>query len=208
MSKELEEVQGRLARARSEKEANQTSILRLNEKPRTERNQTYADAVNRARRNIEHCDAQISELELHERKLLDQVASIEGAKAEAVARIQAEERGFWFRRFYTSLAIGNGAAMAAVANHLFNPDTAQATVRAGLTPFVCFASGVVLAGTIPMFLGYNARKTATTLTVLSAGLFLGGLVATAAALVVIGWSDPQTASNAGMAVLAPMRPTR
>ena len=61
-----------------------------------------------------------------------------------------EESSFWFRRYATSLSIGNGAGALAVAGYAGSaaPDFEAALA----TPFAIFAVGIILSGLLPLLL--------------------------------------------------------
>lgn len=94
-----------------------------------------------------------------------------------MARLTAEDRAFWVRRFHTSLAIAHGAAFVALASHMFDGSAEQLGVIANATfiPMVTFSLGMVIAGAIP-FAMYRGRTTmAERLALGSAGLFVLGV---------------------------------
>ena len=66
--------------------------------------------------------------------------------------LSPEDGKFWYRRFTTSLSIGNGAALIALASYAASSDFNQ-TVSVIRIPFSLFSAGLVLSGITPMFLG-------------------------------------------------------
>jgi len=61
-----------------------------------------------------------------------------------------EESSFWFRRFTTSLAIGNGAAALAIGSYA---SSAGGGFNSALSfPFGVFALGILLSGLLPLAL--------------------------------------------------------
>lgn len=61
-----------------------------------------------------------------------------------------ESASFWFRRFSTSLSIGNGAGLLATSGLL---QTNHEYVGLLAQPFAWFALGTIAAGILPIFLG-------------------------------------------------------
>lgn len=61
-----------------------------------------------------------------------------------------ESASFWFRRFATSLSIGNGAGLLATSGLL---QTNQDYIGLLSQPFGWFALGTITAGVLPLFLG-------------------------------------------------------
>lgn len=109
----------------------------------------------------------------------------------------------WDRRFHTSLAIGNGAAFAAIVNHVFDKDTSQAAIRAAAPALILFALGLIVSGAIPWVRATRAsgvvdtnkalraaaksRKRASGLARLAAALFVIGVVMSVGGVIVLGW---------------------
>lgn len=93
-----------------------------------------------------------------------------------------EERTFWFRRFHTSLAIAHGGAFAAVASHLFDDKAPASIAAAAWIPMSIFASGMILAGSLPIALHRRAETVAWRLASVSAILFFAGVVSVLAAV--------------------------
>lgn len=150
-----------------------------------------SEAEARAKRSRSESEA--AEKEFNERR--EEV--VQAALAEIRAGIV-----HWDRRFHTSLAIGNGAAFAAIVNHVFDKDTSQVAIRAATTALVIFATGLVTSGAIPWVLavelrpdssvaalaaGLESRRRAQILARISAGLFVAGIVASLAGAMYLGW---------------------
>lgn len=108
----------------------------------------------------------------------------------------------WDRRFHISLAIGHGAAFAAIVNHAFDKDTSRVAIQAATGPLIVFAAGLILSGAIPWvlatplspasaveaFRAANAsRARARRLAKTSAGLFVAGLIASLFGVIFLGW---------------------
>ncbi len=98
-----------------------------------------------------------------------------GAQVVDLARITTEEQTYWFRRFHTSLAIGNGGAFLALATHLLDPALTDQLATDAAWTLAAVALGVCLAGAIPFALHFSRKRTAWTLAAGSAGLFVIGL---------------------------------
>lgn len=76
--------------------------------------------------------------------------SAENRQAEADARrTEKEEIDFWFRRFFTTLGIANGAAFAALASGLLQSDNPAALAPAVGPAMDKFIWGALAAGSIP-----------------------------------------------------------
>ncbi len=107
----------------------------------------------------------LAELRREEVRLLD---------GDTVATRQHElaQRSFWFQRLNTSLAIAHGAGFAAVASHLFDPNTTAASAGLSLPAMTTFGLGALVAGAIPLPLAYEKRPVATWLMAIAAGLFV------------------------------------
>lgn len=89
-----------------------------------------------------------------------------------------DERTYWFRRFHTSLAIAHGGAFAAVASKLFDPAATQQLAVAAWYPLALFATGMVIAGALPLALHRRNESLGWRLAVVSACVFVLGLAAT------------------------------
>ena len=86
-------------------------------------------------------------------------AAAAAARAETETRLRAEESGFWFRRFMTTLGIANGAAFAALASGFLQADekaTVALTVANAMTDF---AIGMIAAGLVPALLWIERSDT-------------------------------------------------
>jgi len=130
---------------------------------------------------------QIKELELREKGLLDAERDRADAVTRDEVRILAEERAFWFRRFHTSLAIANGGALAAISSKLLENGVEARSIQAAMAAMVAFASGMLIAGSIPMALYAEKRTLAQRLAYVSAGALILGIVATLLGLAVLAW---------------------
>lgn len=108
----------------------------------------------------------------------------------------------WDRRFHISLAIGHGAAFAAIVNHVFDKDTSRAAIQAATGAIIVFAAGLISSGAIPWVLATplsldnssaafdaanESRTRARRLAKLSAALFVAGLVASLGGVIFLGW---------------------
>lgn len=85
-------------------------------------------------------------------QLDEAVAEFERFKDQLLVDEAAEQRAgavHWDRRFHTSLAIGHGAAFAAIINHVFDKDTSRAAIQAASPAIVIFALGLLTSGAIP-----------------------------------------------------------
>lgn len=91
---------------------------------------------------------------------------IEERSALTIRSADEERAGaiHWDRRFHTSLAIGHGAAFAAIVAHAFDHDTSQAAIQNALPALLCFGAGLMAGGAIPLLLArhgdpFNAKAT-------------------------------------------------
>ena len=112
-------------------------------------------------------------------------------KAAAELRLQLthEDAAFWYRRWVTTLSIGHAGAFAALASGFLQAEN-QANIAAAVAEAMqCFAIGMVCAGAVPFFLwserfhaegrthvSTTAKWVHQTLTMMSAGLFVIGLM--------------------------------
>lgn len=170
MSGELEEVQRRLVVARAELD-----------RATAEASRGATSFTNQASLNliVGTAEKDVADLELIERRLLDAKASRDAEFGAAMARLNAEDRAFWVRRFHTSLAIAHGAAFVALASHLFDGDQVRLNMIAGatFTSMSVFGTGMLLAGAIPFVMYRGSPSAAERLAFASAGLFVIGVVA-------------------------------
>lgn len=120
---------------------------------------------------------QVAELERALRRFDDEEQAHADGIAREVGRRRDEERAFWFRRFHTSLALAHGAGFAAVASKLFDSNVTASTAAGAWYPMAAFACGMMLAGLIPVALFRETTRTAWSLAIASATLFLGALAA-------------------------------
>jgi len=63
-----------------------------------------------------------------------------------------DDRKFWYRRFTTSLSIGHGAALIALASYAASSNFDQ-TLQVIKWPFNFFSIGLFAAGITPLFIG-------------------------------------------------------
>lgn len=61
------------------------------------------------------------------------------------------ESSFWFKRFTTSLTIGNGAGALALGSYASDVDSGLQKLLS--VPFGLFSVGIILSGLTPLFLG-------------------------------------------------------
>lgn len=193
MSSERKEVEDRLldrqARmAALEEEQDAAKAILGDPKASEVAHLSAANALQRIRTSIEKLKPQIAELRLA-KKRLDDVATDRAAERTAIDREKAaaveaalvsareEDRGFWFRRFHTSLALAHGAAFAAIASKLFDATVDSSTAAGAWYPMSAFAFGMLLAGLIPVALYRESLSTAWRLAIVSAALFVLGLAA-------------------------------
>lgn len=88
-----------------------------------------------------------------------EVERVEDAKrsvGEMLDRHDLEDAAFWLRRFFTSMAIGNAAALVAISAAVIQPD--RPTVPDGWLSLTVrfFTAGLVAAGAIPLILAADA----------------------------------------------------
>ena len=90
------------------------------------------------------------------------LASAENNRADAADRdrLSRDDAAFWSRRFYTSLAVGNGVGFLTVSSALIQNAKSGWAVALGFAPLSYFALGVVFAGIIP-FLVWRQRDPQT-----------------------------------------------
>jgi hypothetical protein len=69
-----------------------------------------------------------------------------------VQRATREEAAFWFRRFFTTLGIANGAAFAALASGLLQADDPKKVAYLAAPAMAHFVWGTILAGSVPLIL--------------------------------------------------------
>jgi len=79
------------------------------------------------------------------------VAALQAAEI-ADRRFAHERAEFWFRRFFTSLGVGNGAAFAAISAGLLQAQKPEEIAPLAFGPLVVFAVGTVTAGLVPFVL--------------------------------------------------------
>lgn len=176
MSQELETVRAQLVSLRGQLDsAVQRRDAALSRTVPSGFKQSTLNEYKAARAELE---PEIARLELRELQLLDAMTAEERGRAEGEARVKAEDRAYWFRRFHTSLAIAHGGALAAIASKLLDKDVERVAVKVALVPMTFFSIGLVLAGLIPYTLALERRRTSQAAANISAGLFVGGLIAT------------------------------
>lgn len=144
-------------------------------RPPTEDEQREFDLYNRLNETNSAIHNRLAQLEKSESERLR-------FTDEKSIAVEFEERTFWFRRFHTSLAIAHGAAFAAAASHLFDDKASALTAAAAWIPMAIFASGMILAGSLPIALHRRAELLAWRLAGVSALLFIVGVVAVLAAV--------------------------
>ena len=90
------------------------------------------------------------------RKMEARLAELDQADADREDQAQAEDSKFWYRRFFTTLAIANGAAFVALANGFLQADDRAVLAPLVHGPMMSFAIGTFAAGAIPFWLGATA----------------------------------------------------
>jgi hypothetical protein len=117
------------------------------------------------------------------------LASAENRRAQASEdeRASRDDDAFWSRRFYTSLAVGNGVGFLTIASALIQAGKVGLTVVLGFAPLMYFACGVGAAGAIPWLIWRQRASPSASrwqpplriliilATTLSAGFFVLGL---------------------------------
>jgi hypothetical protein len=79
------------------------------------------------------------------------------AKRADLSRLNREDATFWFRRFFTTLAIANAATFAALASGTVQADKPGAVAKVVAGPMIAFAWGMVMAGSLPLLLAFWLR---------------------------------------------------
>lgn len=193
MSSERKEVEDRLLAAEAKMA---THTQHLDEKRKELANPNLGDGVrmiaiedmNQARAAIGELQPELAALQLAKKRLDDTAAEKREARElarrerdaaveAALAKVREEDRGFWFRRFHTSLAIAHGAAFAAIGSKLFDSTVDKATAGGAWYPMVAFGMGMLFAGLIPVALYRDSQKMAWRLAIISASLLIIGLFA-------------------------------
>lgn len=101
-------------------------------------------------------DEQLETIRAERRDIEARLVQLDQADAERADAAQAEDSKFWFRRFFTTLAIANGAAFVALANGFLQADDRAALAPLVHGPMTSFAIGMFAAGAIPFWLGATA----------------------------------------------------
>lgn len=88
----------------------------------------------------------------------DHSQQLQAARRE-VEKTQAESATFWFRRYFTSLGIANGAAFAALASGVLQADKPADIAPLAAPAMEHFAWGLLAAGAIPLlfYVEYKIR---------------------------------------------------
>jgi hypothetical protein len=83
-----------------------------------------------------------------------ELAEAENRSAKALEddRAGRDDATFWSRRFYTSLAVGNGVGFVTISTALIQSGKVGLAVVIGFGPLMYFALGLAAAGTIPWFI--------------------------------------------------------
>lgn len=105
----------------------------------------YADPTRMVEKEIQSIEAEML-------RLTRELAAIQAADDARDRAAQDDEATFWFRRFFTSVAIANGAAFAALAAGFLNTDDKAAIANALAEIMSFFAIGMCTAGLIPALL--------------------------------------------------------
>lgn len=79
-------------------------------------------------------------------------AQREATAASDLARVESEGRAFWLRRFFTSVAVANGAGAFATVAALLRPDAPNASAPTVLLILGGYVLGVAIAGLLPLAL--------------------------------------------------------
>jgi hypothetical protein len=68
-----------------------------------------------------------------------------------------EGRDFWLRRFFTSVAVANGAGAFASITAMLRPDPPAVTTDQAAWIIACFVGGVLIAGAVPLILAVHPQ---------------------------------------------------
>jgi hypothetical protein len=82
----------------------------------------------------------------------DEDAATRRQQARDLAKANAEDASFWFRRFFTTLSIANAAAFAALASGLLQADEPKNIAPLVAPAMIQFAWGMLTAGSVPLLL--------------------------------------------------------
>ena len=85
-------------------------------------------------------------------------AQTEDTKAREQERSEREGEAFWLRRFVTSLALAHGAGTFGAITALLRPDPPEAKWWQVFGTLGCFLLGLVIAGTLPLWLAAKTRR--------------------------------------------------
>jgi hypothetical protein len=182
--------QGRLARREQQDlvEELKQSIWKMEvarrESPRTIRllPPGTRDPLDVVKEELERASQELKRLQDREHDLVGSEMKIQAARAQGEEQARIDDRTYWFRRFHTSLAIANGAAVAAIASKLLDKDVERLAVAISLVPLSLFALGMVLAGAIPVLLATDKRRVGEICAGVSATALIFGLIMTIAGL--------------------------
>lgn len=84
-------------------------------------------------------------------------AQVREAHSASARQADVEDSAFWFRRFFTSIAIANGAAFVALAAGFLQADDRKAIATLLPVPMTAFAVGMFASGAIPIVLWIQIR---------------------------------------------------
>lgn len=105
---------------------------------------------------IELALAQLDAAEAQRQSSAAQLALAEAenrsARATEDERVSRDDAAFWSRRFYTSLAVGNGVGFVTVASALIQHAKIDAAIVIGFAPITYFALGLTAAGLVPLLI--------------------------------------------------------
>lgn len=150
--------------------------------------------IGEARRQLEEAASRLADAKRAREVTEAEFSQVRDRIIEQEVAEQKEGAVHWDRRFHTSLAIGHGAAFAAIVNHVFDKDTAPLAVRVSLPAVLIFGLGLLLSGAIPgvravrpdpmskvktLAQASRSRVLADLLANSSAALFAAGLLAAA-----------------------------
>jgi hypothetical protein len=107
-------------------------------------------------RRLANVDAEIENLVVRLSQIDDRQREANSAEIAALAaereRSASEEASFWYRRFFTTLGLGNAAAFAAVASGFIQADDRRPIADAAANALTAFSIGMVAAGALPLLL--------------------------------------------------------
>jgi len=133
---------------------------------------------------------QLEELYRQRAKLVDEedraTAQLNVVREASLEKMSEDDRVFWLRRFFTTMAIGHAVAFVGLASGLMQSDERRWLASTVADAMVIFGIGLVLSGSLPFLLFLQTQRMWSRPARGGLKIAIGAIATTAALLFVAG----------------------